>query len=302
MLRDPIPVLQTILREFLASLPAVGTVIIDGRVPGKIPWRPHLLEAKTLRGWYIHVTLPDSETWAQRITKAVAVKRKLRLGVAATEELFANEALLEKCHELGASILVYRQKGDSFVPLKFFSTVEDYIYSARLKLTAATVRKILDRSLNRALTETNKNRKGVLLELLVAVLLSQVDGFEVTSVGISNRSQQMDVLVHNRNVGGALGNSPIVLAEAKNWKDPVDVPEYAVFVRKLQSRHGRAKLGYLVSTGRFTAGVSAERRRESMNETLVVLIDGKSLPALWNDQSGISAAIEEATMTAAVGT
>jgi len=183
-----------------------------------------------------------------------------------------------------------------------FPSVEDYICRSRLKLSAEAAQAILDRALLRALSETNKQRKGVLLELVVAVLLSQVDGFEVTSIGIANRSQQMDVLVHNRNTGGALGSSPIVLAEAKNWRNPVDVSEYAVFVRKLQSRHGRAKLGYFVTTNRFTAGVGAERRRESTNETLVVLIDGKSLPVLWRDPKGITASVERATVAAAIGT
>jgi ParB-like nuclease domain/Restriction endonuclease len=218
-----------------------------------------------------------------------------------TEQFFADEELLQKCHELNASILLYKEKAESFVPYRSFETVEDYIYAARLRLTNATASRILDVALNRALQEKNKTRKGVLLELLVAVMLSQVEGFEITDVGISNRSQQMDVLVHNRNVGGALGNSPLVIAEAKNWKDPVDVREYVVFVRKLQSRHGRARLGYLITTSKFTAGVGAERRRESMNETLVVLVDGKSLPLIWRDENGISACVERATMKAAIG-
>jgi restriction endonuclease Mrr len=111
----------------------------------------------------------------------------------------------------------------------------------------------------------------------------------------------MDIFVHNRNVGGALGGSPIVLAEAKNWVDPVGPNEYASFLRKLLSRHGRAKLGYLVTTGRFTSGVADERRRDSMADTLVVLIDGDELPKLWRDGDGITGGLEATTMLAAVG-
>ena len=260
-----------------------------------------MLETASVRGWYIHAGMPLSDSWAQRIEKAKAVKSKLRIGIAGTEQLFANEDFLQRCHELGASVLVYKQRGDTYVVERLFATVDDYIYSARLKLSVPAARNILDRALARSLSERNSNLKGVLLEVVVAVLLSQVEGFEVTSVGISNRTQQMDVFVHNRNVGGALGNSPIVIAEAKNWKDPVDTNEYAAFVRKLQSRHGRAKLGYLVTAGRFTAGVALERRRESLADTLVVLLDGQSLPLLWSDPESITAAVERATMIAAVG-
>jgi hypothetical protein len=111
----------------------------------------------------------------------------------------------------------------------------------------------------------------------------------------------MDVLVHNRNTSSALGLSPIVLAEAKNWRDPVDTNEYTAFLRKLQSRHGRARLGYLVTTGKFTAGVAAERRRDSMDQTLVVLVDGKALPLLWRGPKTITDNVEAATIRATVG-
>jgi restriction endonuclease Mrr len=91
------------------------------------------------------------------------------------------------------------------------------------------------------------------------------------------------------------------LAEAKNWSDPVGPNEYAAFLRKLLSRHGRAKLGYLVTTGRFTSGVGDERRRDSMADTLVVLIDGDELPELRRDGDGITEWLESMTMLAAVG-
>jgi hypothetical protein len=291
-----------VLRAHLKGEAPADKIHPDGVVGMHVPWRPHLYEVERMRGWYIHAGLPLSDSWAQRIDKAKAARSKLQIGVAGTEELFSDEEFLQRCHELNASILIYKQRSDTYVVERTFATVDDFIYAARLKLSTQAARDILNRALDRSLQERNKNRKGVLFELVVAVLLSQVEGFEVTSVGISNRTQQMDVFVHNRNVGGALGNSPVVIAEAKNWKNPVDTNEYASFVRKLQSRHGRAKLGYLVTTGRFTAGVALERRRESLADTLVVLLDGQTLPQLWTASEGITAAIEHATMTAAVGT
>ena len=300
MVRDPIPLLQTILRSFLRA--ASDKIELDGIIGGNVPWRPHLLERAPLRGWYIHVATPLTESWIERIRRAKAIRPKLQIGIAATEELFANEEFLQVCHELNAAVLIFKSKGDTFIGEELFPSIEDYVYNARLKLSPAAARGILDGVLSQALAEKNKQRKGVLLEVLVAVLLSQVDGFEVADVGISNRTQQMDVLVHNRNVGGALGSSPIVIAEAKNWKDPIDTSEYAAFVRKMESRHDRSRLGFLVTTSRFTAGVGAERRRESMKGTLVVLIDGQTLPSLWRSQKSITACVERITITATVGT
>jgi hypothetical protein len=259
------------------------------------------LEVDEIRGWHIHVVRPLSDSWAQRIKAAVSAKQSLKIGIAAPENLFSDEDFLRLCDELNAAVIIYKVHGNTFSAQEMFATVGDLIYTKRLKLSLNTASEVLDRAVNGAIYENNNNRKGVLLELVVAVLLSQVDGFEVSDVGISNRTQQMDVLVHNRNVGGALGGSPIVLAEAKNWKNPVDTSEYATFVRKLQSRHGRAKLGYLITTSRFTAGVSAERRRESMDETLIVLVDGKELPTLWRDFKSITEGFERITLRATVG-
>jgi hypothetical protein len=301
VLRDPIPLLQAFLQRFLSD-PKGRRVELDGIVSRNVPWRPHVLERTLLRGWYLHPVAPLSQSWAERIVLASKRKPQLRVGVAAIEELLADEKFLSVCHELNAAILPLKIKGDNFVAEEVYPSVEDYICSARLKLSGGGAQEILDKTLARALAEKTKHRKGILLELLVAVLLSQVDGFEVADIGIANRSQQMDVLVHNRNAGGALGQSAIVLAEAKNWSAPVDTPEYAAFIRKLQSRHGRARLGYLVTTSRFTAGIAAERRRDSMDQTLVVLIDGRTLPSLWRGIRSITAGIERLTISAAVGT
>lgn len=298
---DPITFLQKRLREVLAGSSA-GTIERDGILGRKVPWRPHLLERKSMRAWYIHVVEPTSDSWQQRIERAKKVgPKKLRIAVAATEELLSNEKFLLACHSLEAQILPFRIEGNGIAVEDVYASVEDYICETRTKLSLAAARELLDRALERALKEKNRQRKGILLELLAAVLLSQVDGFEISEIGIANRSQQMDVLVHNRNASSALGLSPIVLVEAKNWKEPVGTEEYAAFVRKLESRHGRAHLGYIVTTSKFTVGVDAERRRESKEQTLVVLIDGVTLPTLWRGKKAITEMIEKLTIRATVG-
>lgn len=304
MVRDPIPFLQANLSAYLRSRPESGgdRIELDASIGKSVPWRPHLLQNRSNRAWYLHAVPPISDSWSKRIRIAQSAKKKLQIGVAGSEDLLSEEEFLETCHEMNASILSYKTRGDSVFGHRYFSSTEDFICECRLKLSSDCAAKILDISYARALAEKNSQKKGVLLESVVAVLLSQVDGFEVTDIGISNRTQQMDVFVHNRNVGGTLGASPIVLAEAKNWKNPVGTDEYAIFLRKLETRHARAKLGYLVTTGRFTSGVEAERRRDSKNDVLVVLIDGKSLPLLWGDtHQNISERFERITSLAAIG-
>jgi hypothetical protein len=207
------------------------------------------------------------------------------------------------CNDLNAEIVVMpsEESAASSHP-KYFASVADFIIENRAQLEITAAGKLLDSLFERAMSAEDGHRRGVLFELLVGLLLSQVRGFEVHDVGISNRSQQMDVLVQNRNAGGVLSASPIVLAEAKNWKDPVTPTEYAAFVRKLQSRHGRAKLGFLVTSGRFTEGVELERRRESVGEFLVVLVNGSQLIDIWRTDGAITEKIERLVITATVGT
>lgn len=302
MIRDPIPNLQSLIRAYLSSKNTSEKIEIDGALSSRAPWRPHVYERRASRGWHIHAVAPTSDSWALRALRATANVPKLKVGVVVLEEFLADEIFLDSCHQLNASVIIVKPTRDTFVPVAMYDSVDDLIYQRRLNLSLSCAARILDRSLTRALSPGTAARKGVLLEVLVAVLLSQVDGFEVTDVGISNRTQQMDVMVHNRNVGGALSRSPMVLAEAKNWRDPVGIGEYANFARKLQARHRRATLGYLVTTGRFTSGVTLERRRESMNETLVVLLDRIALPNLWRGQHSITESVERATMLASVGT
>jgi hypothetical protein len=112
----------------------------------------------------------------------------------------------------------------------------------------------------------------------------------------------MDVLVHNKNQGGALGGSPIVLVEAKNWqKKPVGPPEYAVFIRKMQTRYRRCRLGFIVTIGRFTRNVATDRLQDAKDDELVVLIDGKELPRIWRGRRGITDVIEQLALDATIG-
>lgn len=294
---DPVPTLQIALATMLGE-----GAEISGSFGADILWRPHVKERDHHRGWYVHIELPDGDSWMRRVERAQLADDKIKAAVAAPLDLFANGEFLEQCQKIDAAILLLDLDEDGSWKIgQRYGSIDDLIYERRLRLDQSTARSVLERQLQRALSEADGNRKGVLLEVLLAVLLSQVDGFEVIARDISNRTQQMDVAVENRNVGGTLSNSPMVLGEAKNWKDPVGTDEYAVFLRKLQSRHGRAKLGFLVTTGRFTTGVPLERRRDSTSDILIVLIDGGQLAQIWRGDQSISDAISALTAKAMIG-
>lgn len=297
---DSIAKIQVAIKQHLAS---GGPVEVDGVVSATVPWRPHLYQKSRRIGWYAHSVAPGSNFWLSRIARAREVDSKLGVGIAATEDILKDPAFLLDCYRINARLISLRASKNDYSVDAEFPSVPDYICDKRLALESSLAAEILDEAHGRALQKDTNAKMGVALEILVALLLSQVRNFEVSSDGgVSNRTQQMDVLIHNRNTSGMLGSSPLVLAEAKNWRrEPLTPTEYYAFRRKLESRHGRAKLGFLVTTGKFTRGVPAEVRRDSKDGYLVVLVDGTALPKIWRGKKSITENIEHLAIVASIG-
>ena len=302
---DPVEEFRRILLAGLRTGSRSTAVKIDANLGRKVGWRPHVFDERNNVAWHILTEKLESEFWASRMAEAKRAVPKLKLGVALPEHLVYHDDLLQQLNDLDARIAVARDfdgGGEDVSRVMFSNSIADVIYEHRLRLSAGAAAGILDRLLLRCAELRTPATNGVALEVLVAVLLSQVDGFEVTSVGVSNRSQQIDVRVHNRNAAGALGRSEIVIAEAKNWSLPVGTTEYFSVYRKLETRFGRARLGFFVTTDRFTRGVETERLRDSKGDILVVPLDKISLPAIWRgitELDDITKRLEAATIEAA---
>lgn len=295
------------LRERLLSHlrqrdPSVS-VRIDEALDASIAWRPHVIDDSSHTAWYCLSETPATDFWATRISAATNRLPELHVGVCVPENvLYSDDEVLRRLVELGVQVAT-TDTSEQQGPVKVSASAADVIYEQGLRLSRDAAAPILDHLLGRCIAEENKHRKGVALEVLTAVLLSQVDGFRVTARGVSNRSQQIDVYVHNRNVAGVLGGSEIVIAEAKNWTMPVGTTEYASVYRKVETRFGRSRLGFFVTTDHFTRGVNDERRRDSRSNVLIVPLDKASLPDLWRGSSSrkddITSRLEEKTLEAA---
>jgi hypothetical protein len=299
---DPIEDLHPSLKDLLLEEDPNCDPVTEAPIAANIPWQPHLLEQQLLRAWYYHFEEPEGDSWFRRALHAKNEMPDLQIGIAADEETLRNESFLMQCVELDASLAVIEFRRGKPYAADFYGSVTEYVCARRITLSRQGAKWFLDMLLARAEEEPKDQRKGVLLEVLCAALMSQVENFEPKAKGVSNRTQQMDVLVHNKNQGGALGGSPVVLVEAKNWpKKPVGPPEYAIFIRKMQTRHGRCRLGFIVTIGRFTRNVSRDRLRDSKDDELVILIDGKELPRIWRGRRPITEVIEQLALDATIG-
>lgn len=301
---DAVQDLRKVLIDHLLKEDAAVVLRVDESIGSSIRWRPHLLDERAGVAWHILSEFVDSDSWIRRMQKAQMERRDLVLGVALPEELLHNhEDILLQLNELGSrvAILPAVETGPTR-PVRVSNSVADVVYENGFRLTADGAERILRRLLQRCHDAQTNHAKGVALEVLTAVMLSQVNGFTVINKGVSNRSQQMDVQVHNYNVGGVLGRSALIIAEAKNWSVAPGSTEYVWLLRKVETRYGMSRLGYFVTTDRFTRGVEIERLRDSKGEILIVPLDKTSLPGIWegiSEQDSITRRLEAATIDAA---
>ncbi len=263
-----------------------------------VRWRPHLFEEQDRRAWYLLTEVPESDGWVRRIERACESVPGLTIGVCGPQLVLSREEVINSVDQLNARVMIV-EEGDNGFEMKFENTsILDMIYEERWRLPHPLTQLLLDRALTRALVNVDSYEKGALLELLVATLLSQVDGFEVTDRNVSSATQEIDVSVLNRNMGGPLSRGSLVLAEAKNWSSPVDRKEYNAFATKLRTRRGMAKLGFMVTTNRFTRACYMEHIGERYMDDIIVLLDKDRLPAVWRDFDSVTAGVERMVINA----
>ncbi len=130
-------------------------------------------------------------------------------------------------------------------------------------------------------TESDPNRKGLVLEELMTLMLRSIPGFRVGKPRRRSQDEEIDIVVRNESEEWQK-ESMLILVECKNWSEPVGPVEYDRFYRKLERRFRRANLGFFVAVAGFTKGFRATRRIDSTSEVLVVCIGPDELKRLVN--------------------
>jgi ActR/RegA family two-component response regulator len=131
----------------------------------------------------------------------------------------------------------------------------------------------------RVRTEADRNRKGKLLEELVKDLFRATPGFEKVKTRLDNEIEEIDVVVENRSDDPLWKNdgASYLLAECKNWSSRCGSSEIASFHNKLTTKYGRARTGFFIAPGGFTAAFHEARAAHKTGDVLVIPIDGEAL-------------------------
>lgn len=145
--------------------------------------------------------------------------------------------------------------------------------------------------------ETQRHRKGALLEQLVQLLFRATPGFEQVKTNLRNESEEIDIVVVNRaddplwkQDGGAY-----LIGECKNWSSPCDAAEFRNFYMKVQSKVGRVRTGFFIAPGGFTDGFRRELTRQARADFLIIPVDDADLDR-WieaDDRHAILAELHE---------
>ncbi len=130
-------------------------------------------------------------------------------------------------------------------------------------------------------TEIDPNRKGKLLEDLIALLLRTIPGFRNVRTHRKNETEEIDVVVRNESTDSIWVNEgSYILVECKHWSKPVGVAELRNFLHKVERKYDRCKLGFFVAPGGFTEPFKTELRGERKGDKLVVVVGPTDLASL----------------------
>lgn len=132
-----------------------------------------------------------------------------------------------------------------------------------------------------AQVEGDRNKKGFLLERLVALLLKSIPGFDRLDTRLRNEVEEIDVLVQNESTDPFWQKeSPYILVECKHWSKHIGTKELRDLWGKMEGRYNRCRLALLIAPGGVTDTVRNLQLRKSENDMLVVLVGASELDDL----------------------
>ena len=134
-----------------------------------------------------------------------------------------------------------------------------------------------------AQVEHDKNKKSILLERLVALLLKSIPGFERLDTRLRNSVEEIDVLVQNGSTDPFWQKeSPYILVECKNWskRHHIGTKELRDLWGKMEGRYNRCRLALLIAPGGVATTVHSLQSRKSEKDMLVLLIGAGDLEDL----------------------
>ncbi|HWN71744.1 MAG TPA: response regulator [Haliangium sp.] len=214
---------------------------------------------------------------------------------------YAAPRAIERAFEAG--VYDYLEKNDIFDTLLRVKVRHIFALAREQRLSMLDVEgreAALHARWQEALAETDRNRKGKLLEDVMVLLFRSVPGWH-TEANVTNEIEEIDVVIRNESPDPIWKKeTPFLIAECKHWSKPVGVTELRSFLWKLHHHYGRCHLGFFVSTQGFTGPFHETVNGERAGNAVVIAMDGSDLERLIQSQDR-NAMLKELYQRAAIG-
>lgn len=125
--------------------------------------------------------------------------------------------------------------------------------------------------------------RGRRYEALLAFLLSQVGDFAVVERNYRTETEEIDSVVQIRSTMGRVWTglgAPMILVEAKNWKDKVPQTQVSAFRVKMMGRRRTVRIGLMFGASGFTSDAYDQELRFSGEDLTIVIVTPDEL-AEW---------------------
>jgi len=192
---------------------------------------------------------------------------------------YATPTAIERAFELGVyDYLVKNGAFEALLRAKVRNAIEVTSAQRMVALRGSAVVDELRTMWAQVRSETDRNRKGKLLEELVKLLFLATPGFGQVTTRLKNRTQEIDIKVDNRSDDPTWKNEgAYLLGECKNWSSPCGANEVRSFRAKFSAKYQRVHTGFLFAPGGFTKEVHEDVRSHKEGNVLIILVDADDL-------------------------
>lgn len=247
---------------------------------GALRWRPDLARDDVPAVLHVHLAERLRPYALERMAAATAAGYEIHLALL-LQNLY-DEELLQSLIDLDPQIHVI--SGESLEvasPAALLTVLDD----RRVKVSLEARRVLGSKGLALSQTNASSQVRGRRYEAAITFLLSQTSDFDVVERNLRTETEELDAVVQQRATQGrvwATLGAPLILVEAKNWKDPVPQKEVSAFRVKMDGRRGGVRLGLMFGANGFTSDGINQELRFASDELTIVFVEPDDLDGWIN--------------------
>lgn len=264
---------------------------------GEHKWQPDLVRADKSALLHVHVAERLRSYATERFSWAIAAG--IEVHVATTLGRLYDAELLEQLAAADALVHVLDASGAAAKAKRILALLADEGIRVAPPLRSALGR----HGFSFSQADGTNDQKGKRFEALVAFLLSQVEGFSIFSRNYKTATEEIDVVLQQREIGGrvwAIANAPFLLVEAKNHADGISQAMFSQFRIKMQTKRATVRIGLMLSRTSISGAALEQEERFSSDELTVVFLNGDSIEE-WIEADDGTAHIEHLISEAMLG-